>query len=146
MAIGLCDLLQLWPQTQHIACGQPGIEESRDGAAFHRVGCNGGRFRFLRLPLSIAPQSFVRLGRNGHRLVISKAVRNSPVGLRPFFEGQSRDPLSDVTDPLDAIGRLLRSAHNHFILLDKYGRFPFEACRATIKPPVNKIRQSETGC
>src|SRR5207253_4439165 len=32
-----CDLLQLRTQAQHLACGQPGIEELRDGASGHTV-------------------------------------------------------------------------------------------------------------
>jgi len=88
---------------------QPGIEESRDGAAFHRVGATEGRFRFLASLCLLLPNRSFAWGRNGHRLVISKAVETLP-STSVIFRGQSRDPLSARYRSSGRHARLLRSA------------------------------------
>lgn len=85
------------------------------------------------------PQKSRAWGRNGHKLVVHKAVETLPQDIRPFFESNLAQLSQHVTDPLDAIAKSPAERHNHFILLDKYGRFPFEALPRNYKAAVTKF-------
>ncbi len=81
-------------------------------------------------------------GRNGHRLVVNKAIdtlETLPLEFRGFFESNRGLLVQHVTDPLDAIAKSPAERHNHFILLDKYGRFPFEALPRNYRAAVTKF-------
>src|SRR5258708_36700304 len=92
----------------------------------HAGRCAGVALACLILFLSI-PQNSRAWGKNGHRLVVHKAIETLPQDIRPFFESNLGLLSQHVTDPLDAIAKSPAERHNHFILPDKYGRFPFEA-------------------
>jgi hypothetical protein len=85
------------------------------------------------------PQNSRAWGKNGHRLVVRKAAETLPQDIRPFFESNLALLAQHVTDPLDAIAKSPLERHNHFILLDKYGRFPFEALPRNYKAAVTKL-------
>jgi hypothetical protein len=78
-------------------------------------------------------------GRGAHRLVVNKAVETLPADFRPFFEANRAILSQHVTDPLDVIAKTPTERHNHFILLDKYGRFPFEGLPRSYKAAVTKF-------
>ncbi len=81
-------------------------------------------------------------GRNGQRLVVNKAIDTLealPPEFRGFFESSRAVLAQHVTDPLDAIAKSPTERRNHFILLDKYGRFPFEALPRSYKAAVTKF-------
>jgi hypothetical protein len=78
-------------------------------------------------------------GKNGHRLVVNKAIDTLPPDIRSFFETNLALLSQHVTDPLDAITKTPAERHNHFILLDKYGRFPFELLPRDYKAAVTKF-------
>ncbi len=90
-----------------------------------------------------SPQNSQAWGRNGHRLVVNKAIETLPErlpqGFREFFEANRGFLLQHVTDPLDAISKTPAERRNHFILLEKYGRFPFEALPRDYKSAVTKF-------
>src|SRR5216684_3129979 len=90
-----------------------------------------------------APQNSRAWGRNGHRLVVNKAIETLPErlpqGFREFFEANRSFLLQHVTDPLDTISKTPAERRNHFILLEKYGRFPFEALPRDYKSAVTKF-------
>jgi hypothetical protein len=86
-----------------------------------------------------SPQNSRAWGKNGHRLVVTKAIDTLPQDIRPFFESNLALLSQHVTDPLDAIAKSPAERHNHFILLDKYGRFPFEALPRDYKAAVTKF-------
>ena len=90
------------------------------------------------LGLSLPDHAFA-WGKNGHRLVVNKAIDTLPQDIRPFFESNLTLLSQHVTDPLDAIAKSPAERHNHFILLDKYGRFPFEALPRNYKAAVAKF-------
>src|SRR6266513_54275 len=90
------------------------------------------------LGLSLPDHAFA-WGKNGHRLVVNKAIDTLPQDIRPFFESTLALLSQHVTDPLDAIAKSPAERHNHFILLDKYGRFPFEALPRNYKAAVTKF-------
>ncbi len=91
----------------------------------------------------LSPQNSRAWGRNGHRLVVNKAIDTLPQDIRPFFESNLALLSRHVTDPLDAIAKSPAERHNHFILLDKYGRFPFEALPRSYKAAVTKFGKAK---
>src|SRR5260370_35641144 len=90
-----------------------------------------------------APQNSRAWRRGGHRLVVNKAVHTPPKGIREFFDTNRSFLLQDVTDPLDVISKTPAERHNHFIALDKYGRFPFGALPRDYKAAVTKFGKSK---
>jgi hypothetical protein len=104
---------------------------------------NGGRHAAVAIGCLVLflslPQDSRAWGRNGHRLVVHRAIETMPQDIRPFFESNLALLSQHVTDPLDAIAKSPAERHNHFILLDKYGRFPFEALPRNYKAAVTKF-------
>ena len=85
-------------------------------------------------------------GRNGTRLVINKAIDTLPSDnreIRDFFESNRAFLLQHVTDPLDAIAKTPAERHNHYVYLDKYGRFPFELLPRNYKAAVAKFGKTK---
>lgn len=78
-------------------------------------------------------------GRNAQRLIVNKAVDTLPSDIRYFFENNRGALMQHVTDPLDAIGKTPAEKRNHFIALEKYGRFPFGALPRSYKAAVTKF-------
>src|SRR6202022_4524086 len=91
----------------------------------------------------LCPQPSEAWGRGGHRLVVNKAIDTLPPYLRSYFEANRPMLLQHVTDPLDAIPKTPAERHNHFIALDKYGRFPFEALPRIYKVAVGKFGKAK---
>jgi hypothetical protein len=104
-------------------------------------------FRLLRPGLSFAclallvgtSEPSLAWGRNGQRLIVNKAVDTLPPDLRYFFENNRGLLMQHVTDPLDAIAKAPAERRNHFIALDKYGRFPFDALPRNYKAALTKF-------
>src|SRR5258708_21910746 len=75
-----------------------------------------------------SPQNSRAWGRNGHRLVVNKAIETLPErlpqGFREFFEANRCFLLQHVTDPLGAISKTSSARRNHFILLGEDGGVP----------------------
>jgi hypothetical protein len=98
------------------------------------------------LLLSFLPSQARAWGRNGNRLVINKAIETLPVEnpeIRAFFETNRNFLLQHVTDPLDTMARTPAERHNHFLYLDKYGRFPFELLPRNYKAALAKFGKSK---
>ena len=93
--------------------------------------------------LLCSPQNSRAWGRSGHRLVVNKAVDTLPQGIRDFFDTNRSFLLQHVTDPLDVIAETPAERHNHFIALDRYGRFPFETLPRDYKAAVTKFGKSK---
>src|SRR5258705_305895 len=109
------------------------------GSSIPRSGSRiAGSLACLMLFLS-CPQHSRAWGRNGHRLVVNKAIDTLPQDIRPFFESNLALLSQHVTDPLDTIAKSPTEKHNHFILLDKYGRFPFDALPRNYKAALTKF-------
>ncbi len=89
------------------------------------------------------PQNSRAWGRNGHRLVVNKAIDTLPPDIRAFFESNRALLVQHVTDPLDALAKTPAERHNHFIQFDKYGRFPFEALPRNYKSAVMKFGKTK---
>jgi hypothetical protein len=82
-------------------------------------------------------------GGNGQRLVVNKAIDTLPPDARIFFETNRSFIILHVTDPLDAEAKTPAEKHNHYLYLDKYGRFPFELLPRTYKAAVTKFGKSK---
>jgi hypothetical protein len=96
---------------------------------------------FVALVLALSlPEDSRAWGKSGSKLVVNKAIETLPQGIREYFESNRNFLLQHVTDPLEAIGKTPAERHNHFIALDKYGRFPYDAL-----PRVYKIALAKYG-
>lgn len=82
-------------------------------------------------------------GRNANKLVVNKAIDTLPSDLRDFFESNRAVLIQHVTDPLDTLAKVPAEKHNHFLFLDKYGRFPFDALPRNYKAAVSKFGKSK---
>lgn len=89
------------------------------------------------------PNPVLAWGRSGQRLVVNKAIDTLPQDIRSFFDSSRGLLAQHVTDPLDASAKSPLERHNHFILLDKYGRFPFEALPRDYKAAVTKFGKAK---
>ncbi len=90
------------------------------------------------------PLGALAWGGGGHRQVVSKAIDTLPPEMRPFFEA-NRDYLAQhVTDPLDALAKNPAAERRyHILLLDHYGRFPFESLPRSYKAAVAKFTKAK---
>jgi len=82
-------------------------------------------------------------GRNAQRLIVNKAIDTLPSDIRSFFETNRDVLLQHVADPLDAIAKIPTERRNHFVALEKYGRFPFDALPREYKAAVTKFGKSK---
>lgn len=93
--------------------------------------------------LALLPAGIDAWGGNGHKVVLNQAIDTVPADLRVYLENNRAFLLQHVTDPLDAEVKTPAAKHNHFIRLDKYGRFPFEALPRSYKAAVSKFGKSK---
>ena len=82
-------------------------------------------------------------GNNAQRLIIGRAVGSLPSDLRPFFENNAAFLVQHVNDPLNQLNKKPNERNNHFIELDKYGKFPFETLPRSYKAAVAKYGKSK---
>jgi hypothetical protein len=78
-------------------------------------------------------------GRNGQKLVINQAIDTLPTELRGYFDSNRAFLMEHVSDPLEALAKSNAERRNHYLYLDKYGRFPFETLPRNYKAAVAKI-------
>ena len=78
-------------------------------------------------------------GRSGQKLVINQAIETLPPELRGYFDANRAFLLEHVSDPLEALAKSSAERRNHYLYLDKYGRFPFEMLPRNYKTAVGKI-------
>src|SRR5512136_1700002 len=82
-------------------------------------------------------------GENSHKLVVNQAIGTLPPDIRFFFELNRTVLAQHVSDPLDAFRKTPAERHNHFLYLDKYGRFPFDALPRNYKAAVTKYTKAK---
>lgn len=90
-----------------------------------------------------SPQGTWAWGRNGNKLVVNKAIDTLPADIREFFESNRALLSQHVTDPLDSIAKVASERHNHFVYLDKYGRFPYDGLPRSYKAAVAKFGKTK---
>jgi hypothetical protein len=81
-------------------------------------------------------------GNNAQRLIVNHAVDTLPYELRPFFENNRSFLIQHVNDTLNNLDKYPNERQNHFIELDKYGKFPFEALPRNYKAALSKYSKS----
>jgi len=81
-------------------------------------------------------------GGNGHRRIVNQAIDILPPDIHDFFEANRTFLVQHVTEPLDAMAKSPAERHNHFLYLDRYGRFPFEALPRNYKAAVTKYTKA----
>lgn len=89
------------------------------------------------------PSRATAWGKSAQRLVVNQAVDSLPPELRPFFEANRSYLVQHVTDPLDIDEKKSIEKHNHFVMLDRYGRFPFDALPRSYKAALSKYGKSK---
>jgi hypothetical protein len=82
-------------------------------------------------------------GNNAQRLIVSHAVDTLPYDIRPFFENNRSFLIQHVNDPLNQLDKHPNERQNHFIELDKYGKFPFDALPRNYKAALSKYNKSK---
>src|ERR1700761_8162123 len=97
----------------------------------------------IALCLGIFPSQTDAWGNNAQKLIVSRAVDSLPGELRPFFESNIAFLVQHVNDPLNQLDKKPNERSNHFIELDKYGKFPFEALPRNYKAAVAKYGKSK---
>jgi len=85
------------------------------------------------------PANGLAWGPSAHRLMTNKAVDALPPELQPYFEASRSFIVQHVTDPTAALQRNPAERRNHYIYLDRYGRFPFPGIPHDYKTALAKI-------
>jgi hypothetical protein len=82
-------------------------------------------------------------GATAQKIVVNKAVDTLPADIRAYFEANRAFLVLHVADPLDVESKTPTEKHNHFVYLDKYGRFPFTTLPRVYKAAVGKYGKSK---
>jgi hypothetical protein len=96
----------------------------------------------ITVSLTLLPARICAWGGNGHKVVVNQAINTLPPELRAYFENYRFYLVQHVTDPLDAEAKTPALRNNHFIRIDKYGRFPFDTLPRSYKAAINKYGKS----
>jgi hypothetical protein len=97
------------------------------------------RCRLLALCLLLLlPAPAFGWGANGHRVITNKAVDTLPPEIRSFFEANRTFIVQKCTAPAEALAQNPQDKSNHFIYIDRYGRFPFDAVPRDYNTAVRK--------
>ena len=97
----------------------------------------------LAMCFGFLPAELLAWGSNAQRLIVSHAVDTLPYEMRPFFEANRSFLVQHVNDSLNLIDKHPNERLNHFIELDKYGKFPFEALPRNYKSALAKYSKSK---
>jgi hypothetical protein len=93
---------------------------------------------------SMRPRPVLAWGASAERLVASKAVDTLPPDMRGFFTANREFLSHHVTDPLEWLAKNPATEwRNHFIYLDHYGKFPFDALPRDYKAATGKFTKSK---
>ena len=108
-----------------------------------KVGGTGKALLFLALVELCNPGSGIAWGTNAQRLIVNHAVDTLPYDLRNYFEANRDFLIEHVNDTLNVLAKRPNERQNHFIELDKYGKFPFEALPRSYKAALSKYSKSK---
>ena len=110
---------------------------------FAQIQANGAAVVLLAAWGLLAPRATLAWGESAQRMVVNHAVDTLPSELRPFFEANRKFLMDHVDDPLGLIDQHPWERNNHFIELDKYGKFPFTALPRSYKAAIEKYSKSK---
>lgn len=87
------------------------------------------------------PSSVRAWGNGAHRLIVNKAIDTLPPDLRAYFEANRSFLSQHVTDPFDLLAKNPLERRNHFLYLERYGRFPYDSLPRSYKAALAKFRK-----
>lgn len=93
--------------------------------------------------LLCSPESSLAWGNNAQRLIINHAVDSLPYDARAFFDANRNYFIQHVNDTLNLIDKNPGERNNHFIELDKYGKFPFDQLPRSYQAAITKFSKSK---
>ena len=103
-----------------------------------------GKVMFFAVWISLCqPVEVHAWGNNAQRLIVNRAVDTLPYDIRPFFETNRNFFVQHVNDPMNNLDKHPNERQNHFIELDKYGKFPFDALPRNYKAAITKYSKSK---
>jgi hypothetical protein len=108
-----------------------------------RVSKTASLLSSLLLVSAFLPGRTFAWGNNTQRFIVNHAVNTLPYDLRLFFEANRNYLIQHVNDPLNTLDKRPNERQNHFIELDKYGKFPFEALPRNYKAAITKYSKSK---
>lgn len=108
-----------------------------------RRGTGAASVLLAALGIVLAAPRAVAWGGNAQKLIVNKAIETLPYDVRPFFDANRGLLLQHVTDPLETEAKTPAERRNHFLYLDKYGRFPFDQLPRSYKSAVTKYGKSK---
>jgi len=82
-------------------------------------------------------------GDNANKLIVNRAIETLPQDVRPFFESSRGFLLQHVNDPLASAVKTPTERRTQYLVLEKYGRFPFEALPREYKAAVLKFGRAK---
>ena len=91
------------------------------------------------LVCAFSPADAQAWGRGGQKLVVNRAIDTLPSEVRGFFDANRTFLLEHVNDPMALIAKSTTERRNHYLYLDKCGRFPFETLPRNYKAAVSKV-------
>ncbi len=97
----------------------------------------------LAVVLLCLPEAGFAWGNNAQRLIINHAVDSLPYDARSFFEVNRSYFIQHVNDTLNLVDKNPGERNNHFIELDKYGKFPFDALPRSYQAAITKYSKSK---
>ena len=97
----------------------------------------------LWLVFAFVPRETQAWGPNAQRLIVNRAVDTLPYEIRSFFQANRSFFSQHVNDPMNQLDKHPNERQNHFIELDKYGKFPFEALPRSYKAAIAKYSKSK---
>ena len=105
----------------------------------------GQRWRVVAVMICVAalPAQVDAWGNNAQRLIVNQAVDTLPYDLRGFFDANRTYLVQHVNDPLNLIDKHPNERQNHFIELDRYGKFPFDNLPRNYKAALSKYSKSK---
>lgn len=93
--------------------------------------------------LLCVPETGLAWGNNAQRLIINHAVDSLPYDARSFFDANRSYFIQHVNDTLNLIDKNPGERNNHFIELDKYGKFPFDQLPRSYQAAITKFSKSK---
>jgi hypothetical protein len=91
----------------------------------------------------LIPELGIAWGPNAQQLIINHAVDTLPADIRGYFESNRSYFIQHVNDTLNLVDKNPGERNNHFIELDKYGKFPFEALPRSYQAAISKYSKSK---
>jgi hypothetical protein len=92
---------------------------------------------------ALYPSNAQAWGNSAQRMIVSHAVDTLPYDIRYFFEAHRAYFVEHVDDPIDLIDKHPNERLNHFIELDKYGKWPYGALPRSYQAALAKYGKSK---